>query len=92
MVSNRTGIKKGSKVKVDPVRKLKDIKAISKLLQGKPRDLLLWTLGINNGLRASDLVGITVDQVADHDLSVGKGRPHLQLEGRIHLRSACCDD
>lgn len=63
MLSNRNGIKKGSKVKVDPVRKLKDLKAISRLLQDKPRDLLLWTLGINNGLRASDLVGIRVDRV-----------------------------
>ncbi|MGV7223670.1 MAG: site-specific integrase [Nitrospinales bacterium] len=59
------GLKKGAKVKVEPVRKLKDIKAISKLLQGKPRDLLLWTMGINNGLRASDLVGIKVVQVQD---------------------------
>ena len=65
MAANRDGLKKGSKVKVEPVRKLKDIKAISKLLQGKPRDLLLWTLGINNGLRASDLVAIKVAQVQD---------------------------
>ena len=63
MTANRYGMKKGSKVKVEPVRKPKDIKAISKLLQGKPRDLLLWTMGINNGLRASDLVGIKVVQV-----------------------------
>jgi len=65
MTANRNGIKKGCKVKVEPVRKQKDIKAISKLLQGKPRDLLLWTMGINNGLRASDLVGIKVAQVQD---------------------------
>lgn len=70
MTANRNGIKKGSRVKVDPVRKQKDIKAISKLLQDKPRDLLLWTLGINNGLRASDLVGIKVAQV--QDLKPGK--------------------
>jgi len=65
MTANRNGIKKGCKVKVEPVRKQKNIKAISKLLQGKSRDLLLWTLGINNGLRASDLVGIKVAQVQD---------------------------
>lgn len=65
MAVNREGIKKGCKVKVEPVRKQKNIKAISKLLQGKSRDLLLWTLGINNGLRASDLVGIKVVQVQD---------------------------
>jgi integrase len=65
MSANREGIKKGSRVKVDPVRKQKDIKAISKFLQGKPRDLLLWTMGINNGLRASDLVKLKVTQVKD---------------------------
>jgi len=33
---------------------------ISKLLADKPRDLLLWALGINNGLRASDLLRLRV--------------------------------
>jgi integrase len=65
MTANRDGIKKGSKIKVDSVRNHKDIKSISKLLQGKPRDLLLWTMGINNGLRASDIVGIKIVQVQD---------------------------
>jgi integrase len=63
MVANIQGIKKGTKVKVGPVRKQKDIKAISQLLQGKNRNLLLWVMGINNGLRANDLVRIRVDQV-----------------------------
>ena len=65
MTTNKKGLKKGTKVKVEPVRKIKDINAISKLLQGKPRDLLLWILGINNGLRASDLVNIKVVKVVD---------------------------
>jgi len=65
MAANRNGIKKGASVKVEPVRKQKDIKAISKLLQDKPRDLLLWVMGINNGLRASDLVKIRVTQIYD---------------------------
>jgi integrase len=64
MAPNRNGLKKGSKVKVDPIRKIKDIKAVSRLLQGKPRDLLLWTLGINNGLRASDLVPLRTSHIA----------------------------
>jgi len=65
METAKKGIKKGSKIKVEPVRKIKDIKAISKLLQDKPRNLLLWTLGINNGLRTSDLVNLKVVKVAD---------------------------
>jgi len=45
-----TGAKKGSKLTVEPIRKAKDIKSISRLLKSRPRDYLLWILGINNGL------------------------------------------
>ena len=54
---------KGSTIKVDPIRKIKDIKAIKKLLHDKPRDLCLFTLGINTNLRASDLLRITAGMV-----------------------------
>lgn len=59
------GLKKGAKIKVEPIRKKEDIKAISQLLEEKPRDLLLWTMGINNGLKAGDLVRLKVSQVQD---------------------------
>lgn len=55
--------KKGSTIKVGPIRKLKDIKAIRKMLHDKPRDVCLFTLGINTNLRASDLLRITVGMV-----------------------------
>ena len=48
--------KKGSRIAVDPIRQIKDIKAISKMTSGNPRDHLLFVMGINNGLRACDLV------------------------------------
>jgi integrase len=48
---------------VEPIRKTKDVKAISRLLQSRPRDYLLWVMGINNGLRAKDLVRIRYNQV-----------------------------
>ena len=54
---------KKKSITVEPVRDLKAIKTISKLLAGKPRDLLLWTMGINNGLRASDLLRVKVSDV-----------------------------
>jgi integrase len=57
--------KKGSTIKVDPIRKLKDIKAIKKLLANKPRDLALFTIGINTNLRASDLLRLKVGPVKD---------------------------
>ena len=53
----------GSTIKVEPVKKLKDIKSIKKILANKPRDLCLYTLGINTNLRASDLLRVRVDQV-----------------------------
>jgi integrase len=61
----RTGLKKGSKITAEPIRKQKDIKAISRLLKSRPRDFLLWTLGINNGLRCADLVRLKYSQVVD---------------------------
>jgi integrase len=55
--------KKGDRIKVDPIRKIKDIKAISKLTTDSPRDHLLFIMGINNGLRAGDLVKLMVKDV-----------------------------
>ena len=52
--------KKGDRIAVEPIRKIKDIKAISKLTQGNHRDHLLFVMGINNGLRAGDLVKLKV--------------------------------
>ena len=48
---------------VEPIRKQKDIKAISKLLISNPRNHLLWIMGINNGIRTNDLVKIKYHQV-----------------------------
>jgi len=55
--------KKGSRIAVDPIRQIKDIKAISKMTSGNPRDHLLFVMGINNGLRACDLVKVQVGDV-----------------------------
>ena len=54
---------KGSTIKVEPIREPKDIRLIKKLLTDRPRDLAMFTLGINTNLRAGDLLRITVDQV-----------------------------
>ena len=47
---------KGSTIRVDPIKELKHIKTIKKLLADRPRDLAMFTLGINTNLRASDLL------------------------------------
>jgi integrase len=56
---------KGDTIKVEPIRKKKDIENIKKLLAENPRDSALFTLGINTNLRASDLLRIRVGQVRD---------------------------
>lgn len=48
---------------MDPIRRSEDIQAIKQLLSGTPRDLLLFTMGINNGLRAGDLLMVKVKDV-----------------------------
>jgi integrase len=54
---------KGSSIKVEPIKRLKDIETIKKLLSDKPRDLALFVVGINTNLRASDLLRIKASMV-----------------------------
>ena len=56
---------KGSKTKVDPIKSLKDISTIKKLLVDKKREMCLFTLGINTNLRAIDLLNLKVGMVRD---------------------------
>ena len=62
-IRNPNHPKKGSNIKVDPIRSEKDIKAIIKLLNDNPRDRLLFIMGINNGLRVGDLLKLKVGDV-----------------------------
>ena len=52
--------KQGSKIAVDPIRRMKDIQAISKLLSDNPRNHLLFVMGTN---RTDDLLKLKVDDV-----------------------------
>jgi hypothetical protein len=61
--------KKGDRVTVDPIRSIKDIRAISALTSKNPRDHLLFVMGINNGLRAGDL--IEAESQGRRDMKVG---------------------
>ena len=55
--------KKGDNITVEPIRELKDIDSIKRILSDNTRDLLLFTLGINNGLRCGDLLKLKVNDV-----------------------------
>jgi integrase len=60
---NYNSPKVGSKIAVDPIRRMKDIQAISKMLSDNPRNNLLFVMGTNNGLRTGDLLKLKVSNV-----------------------------
>lgn len=55
--------KAGSHITVQPIREIRDIDAIKKLISCNVRDRLLFTMGINNGLRVGDLLKIRVSDL-----------------------------
>lgn len=55
--------KTGTATNVEAICNLKDIEAIKEVLAGNPRNLALFTIGINTSLRAAELVEITAGQV-----------------------------
>ena len=60
---NRNYPVKGAFITVEPIRNLKDIKAIKRMLADNPRNTCLFTLGINTNLRAGDILNVKVGQV-----------------------------
>ncbi len=62
--SNPNHPRKGSTIKVAPIRDRDAIARIKDNLVGHPRDLCLFTLGINTAYRANELLSITCGQVA----------------------------
>lgn len=61
---------------VQPIRNLKQIETIKKLLkQQNLRDYCLFTVGINSGLRISDLLNLTVNDVIEN----GKIKDRIRL-------------
>ncbi|MFC1551913.1 tyrosine-type recombinase/integrase [Candidatus Latescibacterota bacterium] len=85
--------KKGSTIKVEPIKNLKDIDTIKKLLYDSPRNHALFVLGINTNLRASDLCKLTagmvrninpMDEIELKEKKTGKIR-------RISINKGCTD-
>jgi integrase len=85
--------KAGSHIRVEPIKTLKDISAIKKLLADHPRNSALFITGINTNLRASDLLSIKagqvrglkpMDEITLIEKKTGKHR-------RINLNKSCMD-
>ena len=92
-MAQRDHPKKGSSIKVDPIKDPKDIKTLKELLRDKPRDYCLFVLGINTALRASDLLRIKVKDVKglkpmdELELKETKTKKHR----RLSLNASCID-
>lgn len=57
---------------VEPIRSVENLRKLERYLaKNNPRDLLLFTLGTNSGLRISDIVALNVGDVRD--------RTHIQI-------------
>ena len=54
MIGDPNHFKKGETMFVEPIRQREEFESIKKLLANKTRDLLLFTLGINNDLRCGE--------------------------------------
>jgi len=68
---------KGSAIRVEPIRDRQAIQQIKIHLQDKPRDLCLFTLGINTAYRANELLSLTIGQVA-----------HAKVGSRLTLKQS----
>lgn len=62
-IGNPNRPKKGDKIKAEPIRTKEGIAGIKELLEDQPRNLALFTLGINTGYRANELLSLTIGQV-----------------------------
>ena len=87
---NRPG--KGARIKVEPIRSLVDIGRIKTRLQDRPRDLALFTLGINLPLRVTDLLALKLHQVCDLKpgaaLTIREQRTGRRV--KVNLNRTCC--
>lgn len=58
----------GMKNLVEPIKNKKDIEAVEKFLEmHSKRNRLIFALGINTGLRVSDILGLNVEDVKDRN-------------------------
>ncbi len=60
---NKNHPEAGSIISVEPIRNVKDIVTIKKMLAGNARDYALFVVGINTAFRASDLLALSAGAV-----------------------------
>lgn len=66
---------------VEPIRDVKKIKAIKTLLKARSeRDHLMFVLGINSGLRVSDVLDMKIKDVINKDGTVKKSHSLVEIK------------
>ncbi len=65
-------------MKVQPITNPKDIAKIKRNLRDNKRNLLLFTMGVNTGLRVQDLLALRVQQV--ENANIGDRIPIVELK------------
>lgn len=60
---NKNHPKKGSKIRVDPIKDKKAIKNIKAILKDSPLNYALFVFGINTGLRANEILSIKTEEI-----------------------------
>lgn len=84
---------KGCTMKVEPIKRIKNIETIKKLLRDRPRDSAIFIIGINTNLRAIDLCSIKAGQVRGLKPmdSIEIKERKTKKKRRINLNRACID-
>ena len=78
--------RKGASLKVEPIRDVAAIATIKQHLAHQPRNLCLFTLGINTAFRAGELVSLRICDVAD--LREGDGLEIKQSKNQRYRRAS----
>jgi len=84
---------KGTEIRVAPIKRSKDIEAVKRSLSDHPRNLALFTLGINTSLRPGELLNIRIDEIIGMepmDTLEVKGTRTTKVR-KVTLNHACID-
>ncbi len=87
---NKTCPHKGKRITVDPLKKKKDILAIKEILEDRPRDFALFTVGINTGLRGSDLLRLKFKDVLTPEETIVTALQVKERKTGNHRRIILC--
>src|SRR5690625_7090102 len=77
---------------VMPLKSIRDIERIKESLSNNPRNLLLFTIGINTALRISDILTLKVRDVSDTHIEITERKrseehtSELQSRGQLVCR------